>query len=137
MYEYSVDNVEERKYIQVNCMRFYSFIKKNFGNAEYEKVHKRFCDHHCDVYRNDSMFVLERFFWNWEYGVESAWTGEFQEFDDDGDPIVCDGNRIMHYLKKYVESKGFVSFSTPEEYREAEVDCIFPGYAGILMDVTW
>lgn len=137
MFEYNVDVVEEKKYIQVNCMKFYSFIKKHYGEHEREKVQKRFCDHHCGVYRNDSMFVFERFFWNWEYGYECAWTGEFTNVDDDGEPVDRVGDRIAHYLKLFIESQGFVAYATPEEYCEAEVECIFPGYAGTLIDVSW
>lgn len=128
MYEYSnFEGVDKKQYIQVDCMKFYSFVKKNYGESERLAIHKHFCDHHCDIFRNDSMFIFERFFCGDDYAAPEVWDGGGQRIS----------TRTWHYLKLYIEKHGLVSYSTPEEYNDAEVDCIFPGYDGILMNVTW
>jgi hypothetical protein len=127
MYESNVEVPTARTYIQVPVMKFFSFIKKNFGGDAKEDVREMMLNHHCQMYNKESMFVFERFFGIQEDGCDGVWSGESESLHV----------RAHHYLKKYVETQGYVAFETCEEYDDAEVDCIFPGYHGILLDVTW
>lgn len=130
MYDYYTHHHKpnEKKYIQVNVIDLYNHIKKNHGGENVRKeIHDMFCDHHCDVFRNDSMFVFERFFQGDDSDLAPVWAGE------------PEGNhqKALYFLKTFCEKHGYKSYDSFEEFMEQERSCIFPGYDGILMDVMW
>lgn len=130
MYDYTntTDKPEPKKYLQVYYLHFMKFVKSKYGEHERENVFEMFANHHCDVFRNDSMFVFEQFFGCVEDPTRSIWTpGEDDEIR----------TRAHRYLREYLEQNGFNAYSTVQEYIDSECDCIIPGYDGILMNVTW
>lgn len=130
MYEYYTHGHKPntKKYIQVNVIDYYNYIKKHHGGEVVRKeIHDMFCNHHCDVFRNDSMFVFERFFQGDDSDLTSVWEGEPESKN----------HKALLFLKSFIEMHGYVSYDSFEEFMEADSSCIFPGYDGILMDVMW
>lgn len=130
MYEYYTqeNKPNSKKYIQVNIIDFYKHIKKEHGGEHTRSaVFDMFANHHCNIYRNDSMFVFERFFQGDDTDIEDVWTDTQEGIH----------NQTLYYLKTFLEKHGYVAFSTAEEFIESDRGCIFPGYDGILMDIMW
>lgn len=130
MYEYYTNGNKPntKKYIQVNIIDFYNHIKKNHGGEPVRKaVSDMFCNHHCDVFRNDSMFVFERFFQGDSFDTYEVWE----------DTQTNISRQTLYYLKTFLEKHGYVAFGTSSEFFESDSGCIFPGYDGILMDIMW